>query len=370
MLQNSQINAQLWIQEASKHLLNPKEYNENSFFQYEIQNQDEARREAQYIFCHSLNLSLLDIRLKNFFLLTKEDFERLQSNLERRKYGEPLAYIFGSKEFYGLDFYVNQHTLIPRPETEHLVDDILQRFDSNSSKFFVDFGCGSGCIALAILKHRPHWKALLVDIDADTLACARKNAEHLKLEKQAFFLQLDFTEKTAQEQIIQALQEHTINIKKVCSIQEMPHPKNLNHIPKKDTSTCQDYTIFDFIVSNPPYIPYNEYEKLHHSVQGFEPKQALVSEDITYLSSEVNQSISSSEIKSTEKSNIFTGLYHVQALIHLAQNMLKEKALLFIEHGYNQAEESRALCSSDYWENVTSGKDYAQIERYLIAQKK
>jgi release factor glutamine methyltransferase len=144
--------------------------------------------------------------------------------VERREKGEPIAYILGRKEFYGLDLAVTPAVLIPRPETELLVDLALERRFAS----FVDLGTGSGAIALAVKKHRPRARATAVEASAAALVIARRNAVRLALE-------VDFRHGRWCE-------------------------------PLRDER-------FDLIVANPPYVAEQD---PHLPDLAFEPREALV----------------------------------------------------------------------------------------------
>lgn len=105
--------------------------------------------------------------------------------LERRGRGEPVAHITGKKEFYGRDFRVSKDTLIPRPESELLVDLALANI-SEKECFFLDAGCGSGCLGLTLLAERPSWQGVLLDISLGALAIARENSRKLRVKCQCF----------------------------------------------------------------------------------------------------------------------------------------------------------------------------------------
>ncbi len=96
--------------------------------------------------------------------------------VERRASGEPVAYVVGTKEFFGLDFKVNNHVLVPRPETEMLVELGLEELDKNHQAVVVDVGTGSGAIAVSVTKNSPQSRVIATDISGDALAVARENA--------------------------------------------------------------------------------------------------------------------------------------------------------------------------------------------------
>ena len=157
--------------------------------------------------------------------------------IERRKTGYPIAYIIGYREFWGLTFLVNSHVLIPRPETELLVELVLQHYPKDYPVNVVDLGTGSGAIALAIAKERPNWKITAVDISSEALAIAKINAEKLNIANVCFLLSDWF--------------------------QNMGHQK------------------FDLIIANPPYIAKEDMHLQIGEIK-FEPSLALVAKKAGY----------------------------------------------------------------------------------------
>lgn len=167
-----------------------------------------------------------------------EAVEKISGILEELKTGKPVQYILGSTEFYGLNFLVNPATLIPRPETEELVEWILVerqklKFESKKLISILDIGTGSGCIAISLKKNLPDAGVMAIDISADALHTARQNA--------------------------------VINDVKV----EFIHDDILQ--PKSDI----EHSKFEIIVSNPPYVTLEDKLQMHQNVTGFEPHAAL-----------------------------------------------------------------------------------------------
>jgi release factor glutamine methyltransferase len=113
--------------------------------------------------------------------VTVEAADRFRRLAARRAAGEPIAYLVGRREFYGLDFAVGPEVLIPRPETEHLVDAALERIPAGASSNVLDLGTGSGAIALAIARHRPAARVVATDVSSAALALAERNARALGL---------------------------------------------------------------------------------------------------------------------------------------------------------------------------------------------
>jgi release factor glutamine methyltransferase len=146
----------------------------------------------------------------------------------RRVRGVPAAYLTGEREFYGLSLHVNRHTLIPRPETELLVDEVIRR----NPVSVLDLGTGSGCIAVALAVHLDHCMITAVDISRRALAVARRNARHVAPHRPIDFVHSDFFSRI---------------------------------------DDCR----YEVVVSNPPYVREGDVEGLDPSVAAFEPHRAL-----------------------------------------------------------------------------------------------
>jgi release factor glutamine methyltransferase len=168
--------------------------------------------------------------------LIQEEQEAFNNYINQLKKGIPIQYVLGEADFYQLKFKVNEHVLIPRPETEELVYLILQDAKINQPKSIIDIGTGSGCIPIALKKHLPNTAISAIDISENAIAVAKENALKNKVE-------IDFT-------IADALHLE---------------PKNFQK--------------FDVIVSNPPYIALSEMEDMEANVTKHEPHLALFVED-------------------------------------------------------------------------------------------
>jgi len=165
--------------------------------------------------------------------LTTEEKSRYDEVISQRAAGVPSQYITGHQEFWGLDFVVSPEVLIPRPETEHLVETVLELAREVPRPRIVDVGTGSGCIALALANELKSAEVYGVDLSADALEIARANAARLQLDGRVRFLQSDVLEALAEE------------------------------------------SDFDFVVSNPPYVGHDEADKVQRSVFEFEPRMAV-----------------------------------------------------------------------------------------------
>lgn len=192
----------------------------------------EARFEAQLLLVAALKVNRAWLIAHEIDALRANIHAEFQARLSRRLQGEPIAYILGYREFYGLKLTVSPDTLIPRPDTETLVDAALAKIPLHAKADILDLGTGSGAIALAIAKHRPQAEVIAVDASESALAVAQQNAQNL----------------------------HISNIQFLHS----------------DWFSALDQQRFDVIVSNPPYIEQDD----AHLRQGdlrFEPYTALAS---------------------------------------------------------------------------------------------
>ena len=163
-------------------------------------------------------------------VLSSRQLKELEALVRRREQGEPLAYILKSKGFWSLDLFVDENVLVPRPETEIIIEKILESFDT-SEKTVLDLGTGSGAIGLSLSKERKDWGVFCSDISFDAIKVARKNK--YKNEVDAIFINSDWLEAYA------------------------------------------DNT-FDIIVSNPPYIDPDD-PRIHSDCLKYEPIHALIS---------------------------------------------------------------------------------------------
>ncbi|WP_439234724.1 peptide chain release factor N(5)-glutamine methyltransferase [Lonepinella koalarum] len=238
--------------------------------------------------------------------LSKENCEKLTALLERRAKGEPMAYILGETEFWSLNLKVSPDTLIPRPDTEMLVEHALnvakEKIQQKGKVSILDLGTGTGAIALAIAdelkKCGTKYRILGVDLVAGAVALARQNAEQNDL------LDVEFQ----QGSWFQNITEH-----------------------------------FDIIVSNPPYIDPQD----PHLQQGdvrFEPLSALIAEDQGYAD--------------------------LQKIIEKAPQFLQPQGWLLLEHGWQQGKKVRSFLTENLWHSVQTVKDYGGNERVTLARLK
>jgi len=153
---------------------------------------DSALLDAQVLIAHIINKPRAWVLAYPEASLSAGQIEDIERALSRLKRGESLPYVLGHREFYGLDFIVTPHTLIPRPETELLVEHALAWLETHPSRRrVVDVGTGSGCISIILAKHIPNLSMFGTDLSWHALRVARKNAYRYKLKGQVRFIQCD-----------------------------------------------------------------------------------------------------------------------------------------------------------------------------------
>ena len=164
-------------------------------------------------------------------ILNSEQTEKFRCLIERRKKSEPVAYLINKKDFWKDEFFVNKDVLIPRPDTELIIEQVLKTYPKNLSLQVLDIGTGSGCILLSILKERPNFYGIGIDISKKSINVSKLNAKQLNLTNRVKFF-------------------HS-------SVDNFKFGK------------------YDVIVSNPPYIELLNFKYLENNVVNFEPKLAL-----------------------------------------------------------------------------------------------
>jgi release factor glutamine methyltransferase len=261
--------------------------------------------------------------------LTPQEAARYEEVLAQRATGMPSQYITGHQEFWGLDFVVSPAVLIPRPETEHLVEAVLELARGVQRPKLVDVGTGSGCVALALAHELPNAEVYAVDLSADALEIARANAARLQLDKRVRFLQCNVLEPVLAGPSAVIPDRHAV-------------------IPSEDFSpsrgTCfSEFRDFDFVVSNPPYVAFSEADKVQKSVQEFEPTMA-----------------------------VFAGLHGTDVIVPLieqAHRTLKPGGWLALEIGYSMRDEVVSLLSPTMWDDIRIVPDLQGIPRVVAAKK-
>ncbi|MDO8462572.1 MAG: peptide chain release factor N(5)-glutamine methyltransferase [Deltaproteobacteria bacterium] len=258
-----------------------------SFFEKkEIPN---PRLDAELLLASVLGLKRIDLYTGHDKKIPEEKLAPFKELIQRRAQREPLQYILGETEFWGLKIQVDRSVLIPRPETELLVEEALK----TSSVNILDIGTGSGCISIALAKNLPQAKITATDISPEALTLARRNAKNNGVEAQIEFIKADL----------------------------FPEP-----------------SLYDLIVSNPPYIADSEWPTLQAEVRDYEPRGALIAGP--------------------------TGIEVYQRIFKEASRYLKKPGTLLLEIGEGQRgpleKEIRTFSPPSFI------KDYNGIDRILI----
>jgi release factor glutamine methyltransferase len=251
-------------------------------------------------------------------ILPESIAEKYSALLDRRGSGVPTQHLTGKQEFWGLEFEVNPDVLIPRPETEHLIEVALDRLAvreiragrhqqlSGERVTLVDIGTGSGCIAVTLAKELPAATVYATDISGNALTVARRNAARHGLSDRIHFVESNLLEGFA-------------------------------------PPAASVMRVFDLIISNPPYVSLREAESLPVEIREHEPRTALFGGEEGYE------------------------LYGV--LIPQAAQHLKPGGLLVLELGYNNLPAVEPLLDRSEWSGVSVTKDLAGIPRVISAER-
>ena len=251
------------------------------------------RLESRMLLQAVLGLSSAQIVTHSEDKLSNDALNRLNALQCRRLNGEPMAYILGEREFYGRVFCVDKSVLIPRPETELLLETALFRLPETPAIVW-DLGCGSGILAISLKLQRPDCTVWASDISDNALKIAQKNAQRLKAE-------IEWTSGDWYQ---------------------------CRRLPEKNS--------VDMMMSNPPYIAVND----QHLTQGdlrFEPQNALT--------------------------DFADGLRHYQMLVNGARQFLKSGGEIWLEHGFNQAADIRAILAKAGFDAIQTQQDLAGLDR-------
>jgi len=253
---------------------------------------------------HIIDKSAIALMTDEDYQLTDSELAQFNDGVVKMQQGIPLAYLTGQQEFWSLNFRVNEHTLIPRPDTEVLVEQVLNWINAQpaqlSNKRLLDLGTGSGCIAISLAHElkKANWQVVAVDLSSEALKIAQHNA---------------VSNNVANVEFIQSSWYQTL-------------PTDNEHQ-------------FDIIVSNPPYIDETD-----------EHLTGLTAEPISALSAP-NQ-----------------GLADIEHIVQQAMTYLCTGGLLAIEHGYDQGDIVRKLFLDSGFESVHTVKDYGGNDRVTLGQ--
>ena len=265
--------------------------------------------DAQLLLCHVLNVDKIYIYTQGKEEVSQEAVDKFLKLINLRKQRYPLQYILGSQEFMGLDFYVGEGVLIPRPDTEILVESIIDivkedPFHNYKKINIVDIGTGSGAITLSLAHYIKNSFVYSIDISPRALDIAKNNAKRLNLEEKVCFLEGNLFS-----------------------------PIAFLNLDNK----------IDIIVSNPPYIPSEEIDRLQREVSTYEPRLAL--------------------------DGGIDGLDYYRQITKEATRYLSKNGILAFEIGHNQGEEVKELLIKQGFSNVKIIKDLPGKDRVVVGIK-
>jgi release factor glutamine methyltransferase len=275
-------------------------------------------------------------------LLDPQIIESYFSLLLRRASGEPTQHLTGKQEFWGLEFEVTADVLIPRPETEHLIEVALDRLAARELRAardpkltgegltIVDIGSGSGCIAIALAKELPASNIYATDISPAALIVAQQNATRLSFSNRIHFLESNLLSVFS-------------DVKAGYIVPELGNQPAPSHSSRQSSVINHQLPAFDLIISNPPYIGRKEISSLPIEVRDHEPASALYGGEEGYE------------------------LYG--QLIPQAANHLKPRGILVLELGHNSLSAVRPLLETPQWTNLHVTNDLAGIPRVLSAER-
>jgi release factor glutamine methyltransferase len=249
------------------------------------------------------DFSRIELALDPSFAIIEEEQGSIINALLRLKQGEPVQYILGETAFCGLPFKVNQQTLIPRPETEELVQwviDELSKYESDNPLNILDIGTGSGCIAIALAKYFPQSNVYALDVSSEALKVAKYNA-------------------TSNKVTVTCIEADILNI---------------------ETVPITENVLFDVIVSNPPYVRNLEKKAMKANVLKHEPHIALFVEDDNPLQ-------------------------FYEAILKFAVNNLTKKGMLFFEINEYLGKEMKHLLAASQFNSVELKKDLFGKDRMI-----
>lgn len=263
-------------------------------FQELKQTSPSAYLDTELLFAHVLGLTRAELHSQHpDRLLTTSQQKNIQQLINRRQLGEPIAYLLGHQEFWSLSFVVTPEVLIPRPDTELLVQQVLDTF-CNEQRTIADLGTGSAAISVALALARPAWQFVATDCSPGALRVAEHNIQRY----------------------------------------------HLKTIELRQGDWCQALTAgekFDVILSNPPYLAADDSHLQTETALAYEPKTALISGK--------------------------KGLNDLEIIIRQAREHLRDAGIVFLEHGYQQADFVKEFFLKYGYREIKNYKDLAGHQR-------
>ena len=239
--------------------------------------------------------------------ITQKEINKFKTLIDERKKGKPVSRIINKKQFWKMNFTLNEETLDPRPDSEVIIESILKHFkDKLGNLRILDLGSGSGCLGLSILNEYKNSKGILIDASLDSLEIAKINAVDYNLFHRSKFINLNWFKKEWTKELLQNIEN------------------------KK----------FDIIISNPPYIPSNDINNLQIEVKKFEPRLALVGGK--------------------------DGMDSYKSILPNIIDILKPEGKIFLEIGHNQQNLINKIANKCELIFKDSNKDLSGIIRVLV----
>jgi release factor glutamine methyltransferase len=267
---------------------------------------DEARLNIELLLSAALNLKRFDLYVKHDQPLGKDELAKFKTLLKRRLSHEPIQYILGKTNFYSIELKIDKRALIPRPETEMLVEAVIDHckthFHQNSEFNILEVGTGSGCIAIALAKFLKNARITSLDKSREALDLACENANLTNTMEQIEFVEADFL-----------------------SLSDNIFGKN-----------------FEIIVSNPPYVSESAFKTLDEDVRKFEPVSAL--------------------------SDGADGLTFFRQISRSSSFLLNQGGWVFVETSFDQADEVKKIFLESGGAELQIRKDLSNIDRIVCAR--
>ena len=270
---------------------------------------DLPKLEARLLLAKALNKDLNWTYVNLEKKIPKKKIFKYEILIKKKLKKFPTAYLLGNKEFYSMNFKVNENTLIPRPETEIIIEEIKKKFQNKKNLLVLDLGTGSGCILLSILKEFKNATGIGIDKYLETVKVARINSKKNNLSKRSKFFKLDWSQKDFFKQVIKINKAFSGNKK------------------------------FDLVVSNPPYLLKNEINTLMSEVL-YEPKESLYDNK--------------------------DGLSFYKIVLPKINSLVSENSYIYIEINPKNKRNVEKICKSNNLRNTNYIKDLSGKYRFVL----
>jgi release factor glutamine methyltransferase len=263
---------------------------------------ESARMNAELLLADILKCKRLDLYLMYDRPLKNDELNRYREFVRRRSTFEPLQYITGTVEFYGLELNITPAVLIPRPETEFLVESVISSVNKEDKLQILDIGSGSGNISCALAVNLPNSYVTGIEISGEAISVANSNLKNYNLDERVHFFNGD-----------------------IFKINE------------------ENYTDFDVVVSNPPYVSKQDYSTVQREIKEYEPDFAVT--------------------------DFSDGFKFYKKIINLAMSLLKSRGKIFFEIAQGQSAKINELMIQNEFKEISMIEDYQKIIRVICGVK-